>query len=138
MGKYYVAINSLENRIYEKDKLNDAIKTAKTELDKPGVKEAFVLKEGDKLFKRSYTSKPYTSPRLKHAHLVKDEDGKICADMKSQNKQRDTSARYCFEDNTLVIAGKFIENHPKFKNSDKFEDWVNCYFAKGKDGYDKQ
>ena len=135
MAKYYVAINTVENRICETDKLNDAIRTAKAELDKPGVKESFVLKEGDKHFTRNYTSKPYTSPRLKHAQLVKDENGKICADMKSQNKQRDTSARYCFEDNILVIAGKLIEKHPKFKNIDKFEDWVNRYIAEGKDGY---
>ena len=138
MAKYYVTVDGSENRIYESDKMNEAIKVAKAEVEKPRIKKAYVHKEGDSTFTRSYTPKPYTAHRVKHAHLIKDEQGRICGDMKSQNKQRDTSARYCFEDNTLVIAGKTIEKHPKFKNIEKFEDWVNCYFADGKDGYDAE
>ena len=135
MAKYYVTAKTPDNRIAEYDKLNDAIKAAKAELEKPDIKKTYVRKEGDKTFMRSYEHKPYTTVRMKHAHLIKDEQGRICAEIKSQNKQRDTSARYCFEDNTLVIAGKIIEKHPKFKNIDKFEGWINCFFAKGKDGF---
>lgn len=137
MAKYYVTADGSENRIYESDKLNDSIRFAKKEIEKPAVKKTYVHKEGDKTFTRSYTAKPYSSPRIKHAHLIKDEQGRICADLKSQNKQRDTSASYCFEDNTLVVAGKFIEKHPKFTNIDKFENWVNRYFADGMDEIDK-
>lgn len=133
MAKYYITVNTLDNRIGETDKFNDAIRIAKAELDKPDVKKSYVHKEGDRTFTRSYTSKPYTDVRIKHAHLIKDEQNRICGDLKSQNKSRDTSARYCFEDNSLVIAGKAVEKHPKFKNLEQFENWVFSYFAKGKD-----
>lgn len=74
--------------------------------------------------------------RLKRPHLIKNEEGCICADLASyKNAERDTSARYNFDKNILVIAGKVIEKHPKFKNIDKFEDWVARFFADGKDGY---
>lgn len=133
MAKYYITVNTLDNRIGEMDNLNDAIRIAKAELDKPDVKKSHVHKEGDRTFTRSYTSRPYTDVRIKHAHLIKDEQGRICGGLKSQNKSRDTSAKYCFEDNSLVIAGKTVEKHPKFKNLEQFENWVHCYFAKGKD-----
>lgn len=135
MAKYYVTANSLDNRIYEFDKLNDAIKAAKNELNKSGIRKTYVKKEGDNTFTRSYTHETCTPVRIKHPQLIKDDNGKICADLKSQNKHRDTSARYCFEDNTLVVGGKLVEKHPKFANIDKFEDWVMRYFAEGKDGY---
>ena len=74
--------------------------------------------------------------RLKRPHLIKDEEGCICADLASyKNAERDTSARYNFDKNILVIADKVIEKHPKFKNIDKFEEWVVRFFADGKDGY---
>ena len=136
MAKYYVTVDGSENRIYETDKMNEAIKVAKTEVEKPGVKKTYVHKEGDTTFTRSYTPKPYTNPRLTHPHLIKDEEGCICADWPSPKKSaRDLSARYNFEKNVLVIAGKTIEKHPKFKDIEKFEGWVRCYFAQCKDGY---
>lgn len=133
---YYVTKNVYDEIIYEAEKLNDAIKAAKDALNNPGVSKTYVFKTGEKNYIRSYVPKPYTNIRLKHAQLIKDDQGRICADMKSQNKSRDTSARYCFEDNTLVIAGKLIEKHPKFKNIEKFEEWVSKYLAESKDGFD--
>ena len=129
--------NGYDEKIYEAEKLNDAIKAAKDALNNPGVSKTYVFKTGEKNYIRSYVPKPCTDVRIKHAQLIKDDQGRICADMKSQNKSRDTSARYCFEDNTLVIAGKLIKKHPKFKNIEKFEGWVMKYFVEGCDGPDK-
>lgn len=71
--------------------------------------------------------------RLKRATLGKDAEGNIIFVVASQTKQRDTSATYSPYTNVLVIAGKTIEKHPKFPNVDKFEGFVNTYFAEGKD-----
>lgn len=71
--------------------------------------------------------------RVKHATLGKDAEGNIIFVYPSQNKQRDTSASYSPYTNVLVIAGKTIEKHPKFPNVEKFEGFVNTYFAEGKD-----
>ena len=134
MAKYYVTLSGCQERIYESDKLNDCIRKAKQIVDEEG-KGTYVRTEGKVDF-RSYSVKPYSSPRMKHPRLIKDDEGCICAEIPSyKHNDRDTSARYNFEKNILVIAGKTIEKHPKFKNIDKFDDWVNTYFAKGKDGY---
>lgn len=137
MAKYYVTYKDSEVRIYESDKLNDAIKAAKTELDKPGCKGTYIYKAGQAGLYRSYSPQPYTAPRQIHPRLIKDDDGCICADWPSRKGAlRDTSARYNFDRNILVIAGKTIDKHPKFKDVDKFETWVGRYFAEGKDGFD--
>lgn len=137
MAKYYVTYKDSDTKVFESDKLNDAIKVAKAELDKPGCKGTYIYKEGHRGFYRSYSTKPYSSPRQTHPKLIKDEDGCICADWQGRKGQvRDVSARYNFDRNILVIAGKTIEKHPKFKNIDKFENWVASYFAQGKDGFD--
>ena len=134
MAKYYVTYSGCQERIYEADKINDCIRKAKQIVEEEG-KCTYVRTEGKAEF-RSYSVKTYSNPRMKHPRLIKDDEGCICADMPSyKNNGRDTSARYNFEKNILVIAGKTIEKHPKFKNIDKFDDWVNTYFAKGKDGY---
>ena len=134
MAKYYVTYSGCQERIYESDKINDCIRKAKQIVDEEG-KGTYVRTEGKAEF-RSYSVKPYSSPRMKHPRLIKDDEGCICADIPSyKNNGRDTSARYNFDKNILVIAGKTIDKHPKFKNIGKFEDWVNTYFAKGKDGY---
>ena len=135
MAKYYVTYSGCQERIYESDKINDCIRKAKQIVDDEG-KGTYVRTEGKAEF-RSYGVKPYSSPRMKQPRLIKDDEGCICADIPSyKNNRRDTSAQYNFDKNILVIAGKTIEKHPKFKNIGKFEDWVNTYFAKGKDGYD--
>lgn len=135
MAKYYVTYSGCQERIYEADKLNDCIRKAKQIVDEEG-KDTYVRTEGKAEF-RSYSVKTYSSPRMKHPRLVKDDEGCICADIPSyKNNGRDTSARYNFDKDILVIAGKTIEKHPKFKNIDKFENWVSTYFAQGKDGYD--
>lgn len=135
MAKYYVTYSGCQERIYEFDKLNDCIRKAKQIVDEEG-KDTYVRTEGKAEF-RSYSVKTYSSPRMKHPRLIKDDEGCICADIPSyKNNGRDTSARYNFDKNILVIAGKTIEKHPKFKNIDKFENWVSTYFAQGKDGYD--
>ncbi len=135
MAKYYVTYSGCQERIYESDKLNDCIRKAKQIVDEEG-KDTYVRTEGKAEF-RSYSVKTYSSPRMKHPRLIKDDEGCICADIPSyKNNGRDTSARYNFDKNILVIAGKTIEKHPKFKNIDKFENWVSTYFAQGKDGYD--
>ena len=135
MAKYYVTYSGCQERIYEADKLNDCIRKAKQIVDEEG-KDTYVRTEGKAEF-RSYSVKTYSSPRMKHPRLVKDDEGCICADIQSyKNNGRDTSARYNFDKDILVIAGKTIEKHPKFKNIDKFENWVSTYFAQGKDGYD--
>ena len=133
MKKHYVTYSGCQERIYESDKINDCIRKAKEIVEKEG-KSTYVRTEG-KAGWRAYDVKPYSSPRMKHPKLIKDEEGCICADLASYKGNRDTSARYNFDKNILVIAGKHIEKHPKFKNIDKFEDWVNSYFAKNKDGY---
>ena len=135
MAKYYVTYSGCQERIYESDKINDCIRKAKQIVDEEG-KGTYVRTEGKAEF-RSYSVKTYSSPRMKHPRLIKDDEGCICADIPSyKNNGRDTSARYNFDKNILVIAGKIIEKHPKFKNIDKFENWVSTYFAQGKDGYD--
>ena len=135
MAKYYVTYSGCQERIYEADKLNDCIRKAKQIVDEEG-KDTYVRTEGKAEF-RSYSVKTYSSPRMKHPRLVKDDEGCICADIPSyKNNGRDTSDRYNFDKDFLVIAGKTIEKHPKFKNIDKFENWVSTYFAQGKDGYD--
>lgn len=135
MAKYYVTYSGCQERIYESDKLNECIRKAKQIVEEES-KETYVRTEGKAEF-RSYSVKPYTSPRMKHPKLIKDDEGCICADIPSyKNNGRDTSARYNFDKNILVIAGNIIEKHPKFKNIDKFENWVSTYFAQGKDGYD--
>lgn len=135
MAKYYVTYSGCQERIYEADKLNDCIRKAKQIVDEEG-KDTYVRTEGKAEF-RSYSVKTYSSPRMKHPRLIKDDEDCICADIPSyKNNGRDTSARYNFDKNILVIAGKIIEKHPKFKNIDKFENWVSTYFAQGKDGYD--
>lgn len=135
MAKYYVTYSGCQERIYESDKLNECIRKAKQIVDEEG-KGTYVRTEGKADF-RSYSVKTYTSPRMKHPRLIKDDEGCICADIPSyKNNGRDTSARYNFDKNILVIAGNIIEKHPKFKNIDKFENWVSTYFAQGKDGYD--
>lgn len=134
MKKYYVTYSGELDRIYESDKLNDCIRKAKEIVEKEG-KNTYVRTEGKTGF-RSYSVKPYTAPRMKHPRLMKDDDGCICAYMPSyKNNDRDTSACYNFDKNILVIAGRTIVKHPKFKDIDKFEDWVNSWFGKGKDGY---
>ena len=134
MAKHYVTYNNLSReRIYESDKINDCIRKAKEIVEKEG-KNTYVLTEG-KLTCRAYKVKPYTSPRMKHPKTIKDEEGCICADLVSYKGNRDTSARYNFDKNILVIAGKTIEKHPRFKDIGKFENWVGRYFAEGKDGY---
>ena len=135
MAKYYVTYSGCQERIYESDKLNECIRKAKQIVDEEG-KDTYFRTEGKAEF-RSYSVKTKTSPRMKHPRLVKDDEGCICADIPSyKNNGRDTSARYNFDKDILVIAGKTIEKHPKFKNIDKFENWVSTYFAQGKDGYD--
>lgn len=135
MAKHFVTYNNLSReRIYESDKIGDCIRKAKEIVEKEG-KDAYVRTEG-KIACQSYKVKPYSSPRMKHPQLIKDEEGCICADLASyKNNQRDTSARYNFDKNILIVGGKTIEKHPKFKDINKFEEWVNRYFALGKDGY---
>lgn len=134
MAKHYVTYGVCKERIYEADKINDCIRKAKEIAEKEG-KETYVRTEG-KLNFRAYSPKVYTRTRQKYPRLIKDEDGCICADLPSQKKGgRDTSARYNFDRDILVVAGKTIDKHPKFKNIDRFEDWVNRYFADGLDGY---
>lgn len=137
MAKYYVTYSGEHARLYESDKLNDCIRKAKEIVDKQG-KNTYVRTEGKTEF-RSYSVKPYTNPRIKHPRLIKDDEGCICAVIPSyKNNARDTSACYNFDKNILVIAGNTVEKHPKFKNIDKFEDWVNSWFANGKDGYNPE
>lgn len=135
MARHFVTYNSLSReRIFESDRISDCIRKAKEIVEKEG-KDAYVRTEG-KIACRTYKVKPYTPPRLKHPRLIKDEEDCICADLPSyKNKGRDTSARYNFDRNILVVAGKVIDKHPKFKDIDKFEGWVFRYFAEGKDGY---
>lgn len=135
MARHFVTYDNLSReRIFESDRISDCIRKAKEIVEKEG-KDAYVRTEG-KIACRTYKVKPYTPPRLKHPRLIKDEEGCICADLPSyKNKGRDTSARYNFDRNILVVAGKVIDKHPKFKDIDKFEGWITRYFAEGKDGY---
>ena len=92
MAKYYVTYSGCQERIYEADKLNDCIRKAKQIVDEEG-KDTYVRTEGKAEF-RSYSVKTYSSPRMKHPRLVKDDEGCICADIPSyKNNGRDTSAR---------------------------------------------
>lgn len=135
MAKYYVTYDGSDSRIYESDRLNDCIRKAKTVVEDER-RNTCVRTEGQHSF-RSYSVKPVAAVRLKHPRLIKDEHGCICADLPgSKNRMRDTSARYNFDRDILVIAGRVVEKHPKFRNIDKFERWVACYFADGRDGFD--
>lgn len=75
--------------------------------------------------------------RIKHANLAKIE-GELVFLMKSQTKERNTECIYYPYNNTLYIAGKLIEKHPKFKDVVKFENWCNVFFAEGRDEYDNK
>lgn len=47
----------------------------------------------------------------------------------TQDKKHNTECVYGFYDGKLEIAGKVVEKHPIFQNTQQFENWCNKYIV---------
>lgn len=67
--------------------------------------------------------------RVKHAKLDKTPSGELVFYFPSQSKERNTESTYFVRSGVLIMAGKEVAKHPRFKNVPQFEDWCNRYWA---------